>query len=218
MIRDLLLSLPKSLYYSCLCCGIRQGIHFPIRIHYKTDVKGLNSRTFFYPKTRDFKFSFGFGGSEGVPFHSRQSLIIKGDSKMVVGNNVSFGRGSVIRIDDGAILKFGDSVHGNKNNEIYCSTGIDIGSDVIFGWDVMIRDSDGHTVFVDGRELLNKKMVKIGHHVWIGAHVDVLKGTSVPDESIVGYRSCVMGKFYDSNILIAGYPAGILRRNIKWEK
>ena len=54
--------------------------------------------------------------------------------------------------------------------------------------------------------------------MWICAEVDILKGTKIENDCVVGYRSCVSNLKSNSNQLIGGYPAKILKENVTWEK
>ena len=84
---------------------------------------------------------------------------------------------------------------------------------------VMIRCSDGHSVFSTDGKILNRAYgVKIGNHVWIGQDVLVSKNTEIPDGCIVGARAVVTNKFDKSNCVLAGVPARITKENIRWER
>ena len=45
----------------------------------------------------------------------------------------------------------------------------------------------------------------------------ILKGTTVQDNSIVGTGSILTGKTYDSNSIIAGVPAKIVKQHVSWD-
>lgn len=95
-----------------------------------------------------------------------------------------------------------------------------IGDDCMFSWGVQVRTGDFHSIYsLDTRELLNpNKDVKIGNHVWVGAEVRILKGAIIPDNTVVGTQSIVTRQFKDSNVVIAGVPAGIVRNDIGWSR
>ena len=54
--------------------------------------------------------------------------------------------------------------------------------------------------------------------MWICAHSDILKGTEIGNDSVIGFGSLVTKKFSDSNILVAGRPAKIVKQSINWEE
>ena len=46
--------------------------------------------------------------------------------------------------------------------------------------------------------------------------VKILKNTKISDNSIIGAGAIVNKKFEEKNVIIAGVPAGIIKRNINW--
>ena len=62
------------------------------------------------------------------------------------------------------------------------------------------------------------KIIKIGNHVWIGRRVDLLKGTKINDNSIVGFGSVVTGNIDESNVVIAGFPAKVIKTGVNWSR
>ena len=101
----------------------------------------------------------------------------------------------------------------------FCDNITTIGNDVLIGWNVNIRSSDGHHIYDTVTKLNNPivKPVTIGNHVWIASNVDILKGSYIPDNCVVAYRSCVLSRFTTPHCIISGYPAKVLRENISWK-
>lgn len=76
----------------------------------------------------------------------------------------------------------------------------------------------GHAVCGPSGEQTNAPAgISIGNHVWIAYGVDVFKGSRIPDGCVVAGRALLTGKFEESNTLIGGLPAKVIRRNISWE-
>ena len=81
-----------------------------------------------------------------------------------------------------------------------------------------IRLGDSHSILdSDGKRINKAKDIAIGDHVWIGQQVIVLKGSTVGADSIVGTGSLLTGKTYDSNSIIAGIPAKIVKQHVSWD-
>jgi acetyltransferase-like isoleucine patch superfamily enzyme len=102
--------------------------------------------------------------------------------------------------------------------EGYCSVGaaesIEIGSNVLIGANVAIRDGD------HGFRELNRhrasqplvtKPVRVGDFVWLGQNVVVLKGANIGRGAVVGANAVVTGDVPEGAI-VAGVPA----RQIGW--
>lgn len=80
--------------------------------------------------------------------------------------------------------------------------------------------TDGHTVMdKTTNEVLNKpsRPILIGNHVWVGRGVIFTKGAQVPDNCIIGIGSVVAKKFTESNCVIAGNPARVVKTGVSWD-
>ena len=67
-----------------------------------------------------------------------------------------------------------------------------------------------------GKKEIKSNAIEIGSKVWIGSNVSLYKGVRIPNGSIIASDSVVKGTFDDENILIAGNPAKIIKRHVKW--
>ena len=99
-------------------------------------------------------------------------------------------------------------------------TEIRIGNDCMFSEQIFITISDMHTIFDnDTKEVINKPQnIYIGNHVWLGLRTSVLKGARLSDYSVAGTGSIITKSFAESNVIIAGNPAKIIRHNINWSR
>ena len=118
------------------------------------------------------------------------------------------------------------------NKDLYCPGSLSIynmdesgltmkiGKNCMFALGVIMRPCDGHAIYNnDTKTIINKPeyhSIEIGNHVWCGMDVKILKNTKIPDNSIVGAGAIVNKKFEEKNVIIAGVPAGIIKRNINW--
>lgn len=100
------------------------------------------------------------------------------------------------------------------------AASIDIGRDCMLSTDINIRTGDKHSILdmVTGARINHSRDVVIADRVWIGRAVQVLKGARVSSESVVGACSVVSGVFTESNCVLAGVPARIIRRGIRWDR
>lgn len=141
-------------------------------------------------------------------------LEIRKGAVVEFAGKANFRRGNSIRI--GGHFSVGDGFSSNVNCFFSCNNEIKIGEDCLLGWNVNIRDSDNHSVLVNGEKKVTDKAVNIGNHVWLCSYVDILKGVQIPDNCIVGYRACITRPFEECGILIGGVGGEILKHNVEW--
>lgn len=145
--------------------------------------------------------------------HNRTSLVSKIGSSLVVNGEFEVYDGSIITVEEGATLQLG-SGYLNSNSRIYCFKEITIGEGVAISEEVVIRDSDNHSILADDYEM--SKPISIGNHVWIGFRAAILKGVTIGDGSIVA-AGAIVTKDVPPNCLVAGVPAKIIKRNVEWK-
>lgn len=211
-------SLPLSVYVNFKCLRFKEALRLPILIDYRTHVKGLK-RGCFDLKVKSFgSVKIGWGkGSVGNPCNQENYLIVNGTGQFIFEGQAQFAMGVTLRSDNGGIIKFGKDFRANQNFTCFSNTIISFGDRVVTGWNVNVRDSDGHDILKDGVVVNPNKPITIGNHVWIASHVDILKGSVIGNENVVGFRSLVSGKFYENNTIIMGVPAGVKKQGFDWQ-
>ena len=216
-----ILSLPKSIIFNFKVFPFKIAIKLPILISYKVKTKGIKKGAIKIELPAKSKsIQIGFGGTMGIEHNKESVFIISEGGCITFADNVQLSQGVNIRIGQKGNLVIGNNFAANKNCCIFCDTDMKIGKDVLIGYNVNIRTSDGHRIYDIETNENNPtvKTIEIGSHVWIAANVDILKGSKILDDSVVAYRSCVLSSFNKSNCIIGGYPAKILRENINWKK
>lgn len=79
-------------------------------------------------------------------------------------------------------------------------------------------DTDFHRIYDMKREILNNpRPIIIGENVWVGCRATILKGSNVPDGSIIASGALVAGDLKEINGMYGGVPAKLLRSGVKWK-
>lgn len=171
---------------------------------------------FIKDKTSNIKVNtkLGIGRVIGYTGNLKTSFIMEKNSILLVKGKFYFYTGSKVVIRENAKLILGDGSFINVDSKIYCKEKIEIGNDTFIGEEVIIRDTDEHSVIREHYK--NTQPIKIGNHVWIGMRAMILKGVTIGDNSIVAAGSIVT-KNVPSNCLVAGNPAKIIKNNVYWE-
>ncbi len=214
---DLMASLPKSIYYNIKIFGFRKGLKLIVLFHYKTSVNVCKGGIEVPEFVGSGDIKIGFGGTDGI-MGQPSSIIIRNGKVKFLGK-ATLASGVSIRADTGDII-FGNNFSCNKNCFFSSNCLVSFGENVLLGWNISIRDGDGHPIWTRKVKNDDSSPIIIGNHVWIAADVDILKGAMIPDGCIVACRSLVTKKFDDKfqNAVIGGIPAKCIKTDIRWEK
>lgn len=218
---NLILSLPKTIYFNFKVFSFKQAICLPILVSSNTVIRKAvrNSIVLTDWDKKHYRVTFGFGGSGNISSNPNSYICIQAKNSLIFKGEAHFASGCSIAIWSGGSIEFGDNFSANKNCIFESDKRIVLGNDVLLGWNIIIRDSDGrnHTIYYQGNSKENKKPIQIGNHVWIGSYVDILKGVNIGDDSVIAWRSMVNKSFNETGVLIGGIPAKKITNNIEWK-
>ena len=133
----------------------------------------------------------------GVWLNKVKIDIVGSNNVLILRKNVRFTEGGWIRLqDNNNKLEIGDNSRMinvwfalGDNNQI-----IQIGKDCLFSASVILRTNDGHSVLDENHNRINyPTSITIGDRVWLGYGVNVLKGSCIGNDSVVGTQSLVTG-------------------------
>ncbi len=163
-------------------------------------------------------------GNKKRVFHEIRglNLVMNGKNNIVeMYKNSRFRNSLAMFIGDNSILKIGNNFSSVGVNFWLGDEGsnITIGDDCMFSQNINIWAADGHTIINKDDDIPCNypKPVILGNHIWVGAGVTITKGAVIPDDSIIGACALVCSKFNEKNIVIAGNPAKIIKKNINWD-
>ena len=148
---------------------------------------------------------------------NNSSLVFKENDRLIRNLYVSAMYG------DGQYLEWGrnTSVIGAKvflNEE---NSSFIVGDDCMLSDNITIWATDAHAILdKQSSKVLNvvTKPLRVGNNCWIGYGSYLLKNTKLPDNTIVGSNSVVTGVFEEEFTAIAGNPAKVVKRNIRWDR
>ena len=117
-----------------------------------------------------------------------------------------------------ACLTIGNHV-GISCTAIVCLKQITIGDNVKIGGNVVIYDTDFHSLYkfhrrkdIEDVQYINTSAVVIENDVFIGAHSIILKGVTIGEGAVIGAGS-VVTKSIPANEIWGGNPAKFIRSN-----
>lgn len=138
---------------------------------------------------------------ESVRFYESCKILISGNNcRLHIGKYTTIGSAELFVIED--------------DQEIF------IGDNCMISRDVYISTSDFHSILTSDTNIrLNKpERIYVASQVWIGNAAKLNKGTCVQEKSIVGGNAILSKQSFPSNSVIAGFPAKVIRSNVKWSR
>lgn len=147
--------------------------------------------------------------------YSFGTFVLRDKSSFVVNGRYSIGTGCQVTVEENAKLELGEG-YLNRDSKIYCFNNIKIGNKVIISENVLIRDSDTHSIIENEKIKEKTKPIIIEDNVWIGASAVILKGVHIASNSVVA-AGAVVTKDVPANSIVAGNPARVIKENISWK-
>lgn len=159
---------------------------------------------------------------EGARLHNCLIEISGNNNYLFIGKDSFFVEGGRFRIEDcnnKIIIGERCSISEAFFSVAEIGTIIEIGNDCLLSSKIIIRTSDSHSILdmITHERINHGKNVSIGDFVWIGYGVNILKGCSIGNHSIIGTHSLVTSSISEHSIA-AGIPARVIKRNIEWVK
>jgi acetyltransferase-like isoleucine patch superfamily enzyme len=178
----------------------------------------------------------------GTALLKRTTITVRGqDNTIIIGDRVRLfdvtinvvGDGHTLRIEDGCAFRKTDLVFEDNAGTITVGanttiegahiaaaengSSVAIGEDCMFSQGIYIATTDSHSILdLASQERINPPQdVSVGDHVWVGAHVKIMKGVDVENGSILGMGS-VVTRAVPANVAAAGNPARVVREDVSW--
>jgi acetyltransferase-like isoleucine patch superfamily enzyme len=157
----------------------------------------------------------------GAAVTQLEITIIGSRNQIYIGANVVYLKGNIWCSSDDGRIRIGEQTTISEASLTLTEPGMSItlGRDCLLSWNISLRCGDGHPI-VDlstGETINPARPIALGDHVWVAAHVEVLKGVSIGEHSVIGAHSVVTHDV-PAHAVAAGVPARVLRENISWHR
>lgn len=126
--------------------------------------------------------------------------------------------GSAICCGRNGCIMLGSNISFTGDCHIVSRKRISIGNNCMISWGTLFMDTDSHQIYQDGIQINPDQAIVIENDVWIGSNCTLLKGTIIPEGSIVAAGSVISKKVEQEKSIITGSPLKILKTGVSWLK
>lgn len=210
-----LLGLPKTIYFNLKYFKLKEAIKLPVFVSHKVKLLKLDGLIIINASIRPGMIKLGFGGV-GIFDKKYSRTIYQVSGKIVFNGSANIGHGSKISVNKSGKLILGDNFRISAESTIVCNKKIVFGDNCLLSWNILIMDTDFHKIISNGKITNLNKEIIIGEHVWIGCRCLILKGTNIPNNSIISANTNIYKSFTKQSTVIGGNPPRAIKENIEW--
>lgn len=215
---DILLGMPKTIFFNFKYLPIKQAVKLPIIISNNCKFIETHGKiTIESDRIATGMILWGIGSAAIIDKYSNKSIIELGEhSDIHFMGQAKMGYG--VKLSSDGILILGDKVSFTGNSIIVCKKRISIGADTIISWNTQIMDTDIHEVLRGGIRTNFDNDILIGEHVWVGCNTNIYKGTCITNGSVVAADSVIKKGNDSQKMIYGGVPERVIADNIEWRK
>ncbi len=208
--------LPKTLYFNFHYFPFRIAIRLPVIVSVNVRLIKMQGRVILNAPVTHRMIRIGFGNVGIFDRHSSKSIWeVRGTVQF--DGKADIGHGSKICVN--GLLTIGDNFTVTAESQIVCFKKITFGRDCLVSWQVLVMDTDFHSIYDEHKAHLNiDRPIYIGNKNWIGCRTLILKGAATPDNCVIAAGSTVSRAMKISNTILAGSPAAVVKTDISWAK
>jgi acetyltransferase-like isoleucine patch superfamily enzyme len=179
-------------------------------------------RVFFLKKM--FGYKIGKNVKIGKVFINCKQVFVGNNVLIADMNNFSCG---IINIGDNTKIHSGNSFLGKgkfiigKDSRVINDHFFDLSNNIFIGDKTWIAGKNSQFWTHGSIETkLNKKdlSITIENNVYVSSSAKIAPGVKIASNNLVGIGSVVIGKFDESDTIILGNPAKVVKKNIDWRK
>jgi len=205
----------KTIYFNFKYLPFKQALMLPILVSKKVYLMKIDGNIIFDCTVKTGMIKIGYG-EVGIFDKNVSRSIWEVSGTVIFKGKADIGHGSKLSVK--GILILGDNFVITAESSIVASNKIEFGENCLLSWDILIMDTDFHKIKDGSEEIINApKPIKIGNKVWIGCRCLILKGATIPNNTVIGANSFVSSQLKKENAIYAGQPVRILKEEIIWE-
>lgn len=206
----------KTIYVNFVCFPFKTAVKLPIFVGYRVQFIGLRKnciRINSVNRVRTGMIELGITRFPMISTKGMYTLVrIHKNSHIEMGDNIRIFCGGSLIATLGGVIHMGDDFLMNQKAKIYASNKVSFGNHCQLGWESQVMDSDIHYTFNQNTKRIKdcRKPVVIGNNCWLANRVSVMKGSFLPDYSILAGGSLLNRDYsavIDKGNFFSGTPA-----------
>lgn len=188
---QLTLSLPSTIYFNFKYLPLKQAWRLPVFLCFPRISGKGKYRIEGKVTTGMIKIGFPY-----ISIYRGAGAILENKGMIVFKGKTALGAHSGISIGKKGVLEIGHDFMSTYGIKILCYNKIDIGYNVRTGWQILICDTDFHSLKSEDGERYTKGYgsIKIGDQVWLSSFCKLYKNTEIPSKCTVAANTLVNKK------------------------
>jgi acetyltransferase-like isoleucine patch superfamily enzyme len=208
----------KTIYFNLKYFPVKQAVKLPVLLSNKVYLREVKGRIHFNCEIKFGLVQIGYG-NVGIFDKKKSRTIWEVYGDVTFCGNANIGHGSKIIVGPKGSIIFGTRLLISAESSIIAYEKIQFGNNCFLSWDTLLMDTDFHSIKNEKEEIINSpKPIIIGNHVWIGCRSVILKGSIIPDNSIIAINSLVNKELMEENCIYGGSPVKCIKEKISWEE
>lgn len=215
------LNLFATIYINFRTLPFSKAIRFPIYVYGRIEFVSLGGKIEI--NTHSIKrgmIKLGRHRDDYCLRHRRSILYLDKKATIIFQGKCSVGNDFLLRVTGSGVLSIGNYAWIGSNVNIYCFNSICIGDYTSLTFNCTLMDSNCHYTY----DIISKEVnpilgsINLGKNNWIGNYSTIMKGCITDDYTNVASHSLLNKNYksiYGPNILLAGSPASIKKKNIR---
>ena len=218
-------NIPKTIYINFKALRFCQARHFPIYCGNRVSLHRLKKGSIqISGKISRGMVTIGLNGARGSGLggikNKYSQISFSEGAKLVFNGKCHLATGIAIKLTKNSQLEIGANFSTNVLCYFNVFKRVEIGEDCFFGWNVSVRDGDGHYIIdaETGAKLNEPKEIKIGNHVWLCSDSTIMKGVCIADDCVVACNALVTKTCNEPHAIYGGCPAKLIKAGISFIK
>ncbi|NLC92847.1 MAG: acyltransferase [Treponema sp.] len=189
--------------------GLKGLLKLPILLQYGSRIKAVAGSIIF---EKPLQFNM-------LLLKCKNTISIQSGGRIILhGTKACFNHMNAVLVGSKGVFEIGNSFMANGLGEFNCRKRLVFGDDCLISVHTMFLDTDYHTITKDGSIINHDREIIIGHRVWIGCNVTILKGTTIGNDIVIGAGSLLSGSYCENNSIYAGHnPTRPIKSGIVWK-